>query len=388
MGIVEPILNIFTVLIFLGVVQALFLSLFFLFRGGEASVSNRYFGLLLFALAAVILEMLLGYSGYITRVIHLVDFSEPVNFTLGSLLYLAARTRIRPEEGFRPRQLLHLIPFVLYAVYHVPYLMQSGEFKELAWLEAWRAPDSDAAGAVVTADVDPLHIRAVVTELTMLHVFAYTAGTLRALAVAFRERGLSLWRRGGAELAWLRNFVLQFVLMGIGVVIVKATFPNDLGDYVVALIVTGIVYATSASVIGRSAFFSDLQWRRGRKYEKSALTSERCEEVLGRLKGIMAEKKPYLKPSITLSELAALVNVSPHHLSQVLNEAAGCTFHHYLARHRIEEAKRLLSGGEKDGLRIEEVAERVGYYSKSSFNTAFRRIIGVTPSQYRSSRKS
>ena len=74
-------------------------------------------------------------------------------------------------------------------------------------------------------------------------------------------------------------------------------------------------------------------------------------------------------------------------LSQVLNETAGLKFRDYLAQHRIEEAKRLLADPEED-LRIEDIAERVGYFSKSSFNTTFRRLTGVTPSQFRSSNKA
>ena len=102
----------------------------------------------------------------------------------------------------------------------------------------------------------------------------------------------------------------------------------------------------------------------------------------------MRRERPHLQPSLTLSELAELVQSSSHHLSQVLNESLGESFHEYLARHRVEEAKRLLSGPEKEQLRIEDLAERVGYYSKSSFNNAFRRLTGLTPSQFRSSQQA
>jgi AraC-like DNA-binding protein len=46
---------------------------------------------------------------------------------------------------------------------------------------------------------------------------------------------------------------------------------------------------------------------------------------------------------------------------------------------------RRLAGPDGPDLRIEDLAEAVGYYSKSSFNTAFKKIAGVTPSQYRDS---
>ena len=206
--------------------------------------------------------------------------------------------------------------------------------------------------------------------------------------LARRQQRLQQVDRDDEVLGWLRGFVLQFSLVGLSVVVVKVAFPNDLGDYLIALLMTVIVYITSASVIGRSSVFASEARRTGRKYEKSALGPEQADAVLERLTRVMADQKPHLTPSLTLGDLARLVRVSPHHLSQVLNDAAGTSFHEYLARHRIEEAKRLLSGPDRDALRIEDIAERVGYNSKSSFNTTFRRLTGVTPSQYRDSRDS
>jgi AraC-like DNA-binding protein len=51
------------------------------------------------------------------------------------------------------------------------------------------------------------------------------------------------------------------------------------------------------------------------------------------------------------------------------------------AEYFIEEAKRLLK--EKMNIKVEEIAEQVGYNSKSSFNTAFKKIVGATPSEWR-----
>jgi len=383
----EPVLNVITVLIFLGVAQALFLGFFFFTGGRGATLSNRYLGLFLLALGAIILEMMLSYSGYIVRVIHLVDFSEPVNFLVGPLLYLSVRARITPNAPFRRRQLWHFVPFVLYALYHIPYMMQSAEFKEVAWSQAWRGTEGGPS-ITPTMNIDILGIRSVVTELTVVHIALYTAAAWRSLVGAFRGRGLHWWGRGGDELVWLRTFLLQFSLVCLSVAVVKLWFHHDLGDYLIALFITIVIYTTSASVIGRSSVLMSSPRRTVRKYERSALAPERVDAVLARLTQVMAEEKPYLESSLTLGDLAAAVKVSPHHLSQVLNDAVGTSFHHYLAQHRIDEAKRLLAGPDRDRLRIEDIAERVGYSSKSSFNTAFRRLVGVTPSQYRTSQES
>ncbi|MDL5049165.1 helix-turn-helix domain-containing protein [Oscillatoria amoena NRMC-F 0135] len=52
-----------------------------------------------------------------------------------------------------------------------------------------------------------------------------------------------------------------------------------------------------------------------------------------------------------------------------------------MAFYRVEEAKRLLK--EQMNIKVEEIAGQVGYNSKSSFNTAFKKITGITPSEFR-----
>lgn len=60
---------------------------------------------------------------------------------------------------------------------------------------------------------------------------------------------------------------------------------------------------------------------------------------------------------------------------------AFASFFEMTAEYRLEEAKRLLR--EKINIKVEEIAEEVGYNSKSSFNAAFKKITGKTPSEWR-----
>jgi YesN/AraC family two-component response regulator len=103
---------------------------------------------------------------------------------------------------------------------------------------------------------------------------------------------------------------------------------------------------------------------------------------LKKLMEVMDHDKPYLKPDFSLPDLAKQVNVSVHTLSQVINEGLQKSFFEMTAAYRIEEAKKLLKS--QLNFKIEEIAEQVGYNSKSSFNTSFKKITGKTPSEFRS----
>jgi AraC-like DNA-binding protein len=118
------------------------------------------------------------------------------------------------------------------------------------------------------------------------------------------------------------------------------------------------------------------------KYVSSRLTDTEAETYLSALDAYMAKDKPYLNPTLTLKELALQINISPRYLSQIINEYTHQNFYDYISRYRIEEAKRLFSD-DSAGKTVLEILYEVGFNSKSSFNTAFKKFTGITPSQFK-----
>ena len=81
----------------------------------------------------------------------------------------------------------------------------------------------------------------------------------------------------------------------------------------------------------------------------------------------------------SLAELADVCNLSVRQLSRAFRISRGCSIGHYVEEVRIENAKRLLIGGQS----IKSVAYSMGFSSPSSFSYAFRRTTGVSPAEYR-----
>ncbi len=97
-----------------------------------------------------------------------------------------------------------------------------------------------------------------------------------------------------------------------------------------------------------------------------------------------AEK--YFKSNLTsLSNLAKRLHQTTHNLSQVINEKTGMSFYQFLASYRIEEAKEILEKDKSSKITVEELAEMVGYNSKSSFYNAFKTQTRQTPNEFRKS---
>jgi AraC-like DNA-binding protein len=119
-----------------------------------------------------------------------------------------------------------------------------------------------------------------------------------------------------------------------------------------------------------------------KKYEKSTLSPEQAEKIHKRLLSFMELSKPYINPTLTLSALSKEMNLSPHHLSQVINERLNKNFFEFINQFRIEEAKQLLIDPQKRHLNLAALGFEAGFNSVSSFNSIFKKVTSFTPSQY------
>jgi ligand-binding sensor domain-containing protein/AraC-like DNA-binding protein len=123
------------------------------------------------------------------------------------------------------------------------------------------------------------------------------------------------------------------------------------------------------------------------KYKTVRITPEKTEVVIKEMDGLVHTDKFYLNPDITLKDLAGKLRIHPNHLSRIINEVYKLTYNDFINKYRIEDAKQLLSDPKNSNKTILELMYQCGFYSKSVFNTAFKKFTGQTPSQFRKSQK-
>ncbi len=105
--------------------------------------------------------------------------------------------------------------------------------------------------------------------------------------------------------------------------------------------------------------------------------------VIDTIEQTMLEKKVYANPDLTLYKLASEVGLHPRKLSLAIKQQYHLNFYEFINSFRIEEAKRLLDQPQLAHKTITDIYFEVGFNSKSVFNSFFKRLEGVTPSQYR-----
>ena len=116
------------------------------------------------------------------------------------------------------------------------------------------------------------------------------------------------------------------------------------------------------------------------RYNQRKIDIETATSIKDGLWRLMNEERRFTDPLLKLKDLASELKVSPHILSQYLNENCGKRFTEYINEYRVEAACRLLRT--EHNLSLEGVGREVGFRSKSSFYNAFKKHHGTTPLQY------
>lgn len=120
---------------------------------------------------------------------------------------------------------------------------------------------------------------------------------------------------------------------------------------------------------------------RKEKYGRDHLAKVDLSYLFEKMRYLMDDEKIFLNPDITLNEMSQKLQVTPHQLSQFLNEHCKTRFNHFINKYRIEEAKKIFESDRNAN--IISVAYHVGFNSKSSFNKIFKQYTGVTPSEFK-----
>ncbi len=333
-----------------------------------------YQGIMVLAMAACTFEIFLCYTGYIIHCLWLVDFSEPLSFVIGPAFYLMVISLINGKTD-RTRY-YHFVIAVLWLIIQIPFFIQPDDVKFNAWIDAYHTLGLTFREVDTNFFSLPYH-----SEIILAHLSIYMIMGFVVTIKSFRIKKEPIWKTKHPAFLKLRSSVFQIACVIILILIVKLFYRDDTGDHFFAAYITISIYLISFQAIRQSGFFKQPSLAEHQKYKSSSLSPTDQSEILKRLKERMATKKPFLQTNFSLPDLAAQLKISTHQLSQAINDGLGKSFFEMTAEYRIEEAKRLLK--EKMNIKVEEIAEQVGYNSKSSFNTAFKKIVGITPSEWR-----
>jgi AraC-like DNA-binding protein len=187
------------------------------------------------------------------------------------------------------------------------------------------------------------------------------------------------------DVSWVRILIIGYVTF-ISAIIITNYFDGPISNVFFNLIIlTYIVYIGHNAMKQNSISTSDLkngivetEDNKDKQFTEAQIKV--FEKIKEDLLEVMKAEKPYLDHNLNIFTLAKRLNTNSKYLSQVINQEFNKSFVHFINEYRVEEAKQILLAN--NNYTIEAQSQMVGFKSKSSFNIAFKRHTGLTPSLY------
>lgn len=356
-----------TLVFLLAVGQGFFIAVvFWRWRRGDRT-GNRLLAALVSLFSVSMLEYVLYWTGYLYYWPHFAELSANFPILYGAILWLYLRT-IYEGKPLSGKDLWQLLPFVLASLPFIPWYSAAFEVKQQV---ISRQAKFDFNGTAMQLQFWG----------RMLHLAGF------ALWNAWYVSGQA---RVGGTTRWAKTLCAFFIVFALAYasyfILLRFPFFNPLWDYHISAVMTAMIYLIAWAGYVQPGVFDGFRWSESNnpaKYRNSGLTPEASRSLLQNLELLMREERIYHDPEISLEKLSKLLQASKHHVSQVINEHLGVSFFEYVNQLRVEEARNLLSETTRSDLHVIEIAYAVGFNNKVSFNAAFKKATGMTPTVYR-----
>jgi AraC-like DNA-binding protein len=337
--------------------------------------ANKWLALFLLSLGSVLLHDPFVELKIYTRYPHLIGYSSLFVFLIAPTLYLSILYFVKPTRIFQKKDYWHFFPTALLLVLDIPLYLEDKEEK-LARLE-------------VTPEIDE---RIETIFLLIIPISVYWFLAYRKLTSHQRNVQLFASSIEAIDLSWLRNFLfglIPLVLLLLNEVLIL--FPAIIQ-------ISSILYAFSAFyltyfIVKQVEIFPEktlevlniqaiIEENEQRIERKQLLKDQQLIEMKQHLKYVMENDKPYLESTLTLPKLANMMSLSTHELSYLINVGFEDSFFGLVNQFRVEESKRILESSHYKHLSMVGIAFEAGFNSKTAFNTAFKKIEGISPTEF------
>jgi AraC-like DNA-binding protein len=323
--------DLLAILSLLGAFQGLLLAFALLTIKRGNRTANRLLSAFVFIASITIFGGVMRTTNYVFNFPHLSRVHDPFPFLAGPLLYLYLKIVISRTTDLGRKSFLHFIPAVLCVVYLLPYYFQNAAAK-LQNMQAERPGVSLGEWYYLRSPILMAHF--------VIYLFAVILMLVK-YAKQVREKTVPIDRSVQLQIRFL--VIASAVLWVLGTfrfILDPTTNTSLLLLLCVAIVVYGLGYVCliKPNVMGGNERVT-LPVER---YEGSNLSSQRSERYLKKLLQVMDAEKLYTDCDLSLQKVAGKISITPHHLSQIINEGLNQSFSDFINTYRVEEVKRNL----------------------------------------------
>ena len=305
---------------------------------------------------------------------------------LAPTLYFYVKSVIYSDLKLKSKDFLHVIPFIIVCLIFVPRFHLADDVAKLAFYN----------------NLAPLLEVIVVHILVHLQVAIYLVLIFKTLR-GYRSTVLNNYSDVETlNKRWLNNFMLLFVIDFTIILarnITKFTEWQVLLSFITPLMMSStLIFACWIlwQALHNPSIFQGIRTdvKSLEPQENSARLTQKdkniddseAELILAKIKKHMSQQKPYLEPALNIDALAQQLDITALEISTLLNRHLGQHFFDFINSYRVNAAADILASEKDQNKTILAILYQVGFNSKSSFNTAFKKHFKITPSQFRQER--
>lgn len=331
--------------------------------------ANKWLSLFAFILGTIFVGNYLDENGLTNSYTFIIKWLNSLHFLLAPSIYISILYFVNPTGKFRIRYWLHLLPFLLFAVVENV---------------AFGGKESISTKTIFEISKTEIYLR----DLLPFQLLAYLVVSYFTLEKHNKNLELITSSTQNINLNWLNLLLLISilpVLFWINDALGIFPFLVNLNRFIYAVFIFFLAY----SAMKQTAVFpykkedlDEISEVITEPIELKRLSDEQISELSAKLDDLMINDKIFLENEINLATVAGKLGISIHDTSFLINEVTGDNFYNFINRFRVEEAKELLTSDKSDKLNMLGIAFESGFNSKTTFNTSFKKIVGISPSEY------
>ncbi|MCQ3830919.1 helix-turn-helix transcriptional regulator [Microbulbifer elongatus] len=308
----------------------------------------------------------------------------------GPVLLWYTRSLIYKDYRLARSDLVYLLPFLGYALYEYFTYFRFDSATKIAMLEGYTPYGETLVNLIIGFGRESLRL--------LFGVFCLIE--IRNCRRQMRDTYSNVER---IDFKWLLILVWGFVLLRGWAVLVNVALtlaaqtdvPVDFrimglaSNYTVFILISAMIFFS----LSYASMFEGIDRKQdgGEAPVPDDPAGEVAEEVkpavdtalADRIARFMETEKPYLEPSLTLEQLAGKLDVPKRSVSNTINRHFERNFFEFVNQYRIEEAKTKLSDPDCVDLTVMDILLDSGFNTKATFNAFFKKLVGMTPTEYR-----
>ena len=360
----------------MGIIITFFLVIILISKKNK-SEADKILALWLLFTGLHLILFYLHFNNEYTQFPYLLGVEIPMPFVQGPFLYLYT-SALTNQNRVKKYNFLHFIPFATTIILLIPFFGSSFDEKFNVYRNEGKGYEQ---------------LLSVIYVAIIISGIAYAFLSLQKLSRHRKNITQQFSFSEKINLRWL-----SYLILGSSVIWVVVIFCDD--QFIFSTVVLYLFFigyfgikqvgiftnkpvseSNETEVLALETVSAENQTEKI-KYEKSGLGNTELQFIHKKLTELMEDEKLYKNSELTLAELSQKLNVHPNVLSQVINSVEQKNFYDYINYQRVEEFKKLILLPENQKFTLLSLAFECGFNSKTAFNRNFKKVTGVSPSQY------